>query len=254
MTGLGTQFVDFAQVTIDAGASWALAGSNTNIAGATLTNSGSLAVAGSLQSSGVLTNSGAVNGLVMLSGGTLINAQGAMMVGLTAPVYGPTGGSVGTVLNAGLLVGGGGTRSAGVALRSGGIVSNASTGTIAGGGVGIYINNAANTVANSGTVLNYGSVGSVGTHANGVEIDGGGLVSNAAGGTISGSNHGVLMDVASVLESARLVNQGLITASSTGTLGSMSRTAAASTTPAPSPAAQSRFTAGSPPQPWSTRD
>jgi hypothetical protein len=219
LAGLGTQFVDFAQVIIDGGASWALAASNTNIAGATLTNNASLEVAGTLQSYGLVVNSGEVNGLVMLSGGTLINAQGATMEGVTAPVYGSTGSSVGTVLNAGLLVGGGGTRSAGVALRSGGIVSNASTGTIGGGGVGIYINNVANTVDNSGTVLNYGSIGGVGTHANGVEIDGGGLVSNAAGGTISGTNHGVLIDVASASQSARLVNQGLITASSTGNAG-----------------------------------
>ncbi len=52
LTGLGTQFIKFAQVTVDAGANWTLAGSDTNASGATLTNSGSLAVASYLLNAG----------------------------------------------------------------------------------------------------------------------------------------------------------------------------------------------------------
>ena len=44
LSGLGTQFIDFAQSTIDAGANWTLSGANTLVAGATLTNSGTLTV------------------------------------------------------------------------------------------------------------------------------------------------------------------------------------------------------------------
>ena len=42
LTGLGTQFVDFAQVVIDPGANWTLTGANTIAAGATFTNQATL--------------------------------------------------------------------------------------------------------------------------------------------------------------------------------------------------------------------
>lgn len=48
LTGLGAQFIDFATVTVDAGATWTLAGTNTLAAGATLTGAGTLVNAGLL--------------------------------------------------------------------------------------------------------------------------------------------------------------------------------------------------------------
>jgi T5SS/PEP-CTERM-associated repeat protein len=47
LSGLGVQFIDFGLTTIDAGASWALNGTNSLVAGSTLINSGTLAVGGS---------------------------------------------------------------------------------------------------------------------------------------------------------------------------------------------------------------
>jgi Hint domain len=44
LSGLGTQFIDFTQTTIDTGAYWVLNGSNSLAAGTTLTNAGTLAV------------------------------------------------------------------------------------------------------------------------------------------------------------------------------------------------------------------
>ena len=107
---------------------------------------------------------------VQLSGGSFTNQAGATISGLPAAVYGATGGSAGTVLNAGLLESSSDpTRSAGVALFSGGLVSNATTGTIQGGGVGVIIYNPLNTLANAGTLINHGSIIGLGTHANGVD-------------------------------------------------------------------------------------
>ena|GEM_PF-533581 len=213
LSGLGSKYIGFAQVTVDSGASWTLAGSNTVAVHQTLTDSGTVTVIGTL------TNNVSIAGPIYLSGGTLVNAAGATITGIPAAIYGQTSGGGGTVLNSGVLESSNftGTHTGGIALLSGGFVSNASGGIIEGGGVGIVIQNYANTTTNGGTILNSGLIGGVGTHANGAEIAGGGLVSNASGGTITGSSHGVLFDTASATQTESVVNQGLISASGTGT-------------------------------------
>ena len=45
LSGLGSRFINFAQVTVDAGATWALTGGNTLVSGATLGGSGVLTIA-----------------------------------------------------------------------------------------------------------------------------------------------------------------------------------------------------------------
>ncbi|WP_158922592.1 Hint domain-containing protein [Acidisphaera sp. S103] len=52
LSGLGTQFVDFGQVTLDAGARWTLQATNTIAAGVTLTDAGTLTNAGNIAGSG----------------------------------------------------------------------------------------------------------------------------------------------------------------------------------------------------------
>ena len=188
-SGLGTQFTDFAQVTVDAGASWAFSGPNTVVAGSYLTDSGTL------------TNLGTIVGVVQLAGGTVVNVSGATMSGSPAAVYGAAGGAAGTVVNAGIALGGNNpTRSAGIALLSGGFVSNASSGSVAATGTGIYIGTA-------GTILNAGTVMGTGTHSTGIAISGVAQLTNVAGGTISGADNAVNLDSTGIV-----LNQGLMQA------------------------------------------
>jgi hypothetical protein len=61
LTGLGTQFIDFAQTMIDAGAAWTFTSSNYLTAGTTLTNLGTLtAFNGTLTGAGLVINNGTI--------------------------------------------------------------------------------------------------------------------------------------------------------------------------------------------------
>jgi hypothetical protein len=146
LSGLGTQFVDFAQVTVDAHARWTLTATNTIAAGATLTN------AGTLTDAGTLTNAGTLSGaLTLAAAGMLLNASTGT---ITAPdgtaVLGATGGAA-TIVNAGLITGTNASGGHGIDLTAGGNVTNQSSGAIS-GNYGIYGKGAAVTVVNAGTI------------------------------------------------------------------------------------------------------
>ena len=149
ITGLGTSFTGFGNVTVDAGASWNLAGSATI-------------------ASGVLTNSGTVSGNTTLGSGTsLVNTAGARFA---ATAVGKAGGV--SIVNAGAITG----AYYGVQL-AGGSVTNLAGGTISNNDA-VLIGTASGTVTNSG---------SIGARYFGVRLSSGGIVTNTAGGTISGS-------------------------------------------------------------------
>ncbi|WP_158929384.1 Hint domain-containing protein [Acidisphaera sp. S103] len=98
LSGLGTQFVDFGQVSIDAGAYWIVGGNETLTAGTTLTNAGTLALAdSSFADNGVVINNGAIvidpssvtfgsltgSGYVTIDSGSTLDVTGAVTNGET---------------------------------------------------------------------------------------------------------------------------------------------------------------------------
>ncbi len=90
LSGLGTQFVHFARISVDASAAWTLTGSNTLVAGTTLNNAGTLTLSDALVNDGVVVDAStltvaALSGagsVTIASGGTLI-AQGSVASGQT---------------------------------------------------------------------------------------------------------------------------------------------------------------------------
>jgi Hint domain len=98
MSGLGDQFSgeyqDFAQITIDANATWALTGANVVWSGATLTNAGTLNLgSGTLSATGDVVNNGTI--LIGASTLTVANLGGTGRVDVAATSTLATQGSVG---------------------------------------------------------------------------------------------------------------------------------------------------------------
>ena len=194
LTGLGTQFIDFTQTTIDTGAHWTLTAANTLSAGYTLTNAGVLVDSGTLTNDGYLAGSGTIllvgTGTIVGTGGiapteTIVQAYGTSIAGagsvtnaVSTTLLGGSGGvyigGLGTIDNSGTLTG---LYNVGATLAAGGYVSNAATGTISGLNYGLRISGGTGSLVNAGKIA--------GTVQNGVDFLAGGQLSNASGGTIS---------------------------------------------------------------------
>jgi hypothetical protein len=229
LTGLGADFLNFSQGTVDANASWILAGSNTLGSTVTLTDSGTLTDFATLANSGVILLTGGVLTAGGLSGTGSVTIGANSTLGITGPVASTenvvfngtnallslsgsgliTGASTGvtvatggdTVSNAGS-IGGNATNGTGIKLLAGGLVTDQSNGMISGYN-GIYAGNAAATVLNVGTIS-----GATSASGHGIFLDAGGSVTNLSGGMITGSS-GVLLYHAA----ATVVNAGSIAGS-----------------------------------------
>ncbi len=228
--GFGSAFIDFARITVDAGASWAFGGSDPITAGIALTNAGTLTGAVTLLSGGILTNAssgtilrrganfGAVDlqtagqstaynaglidggnyfGIYAPGGGAITNISGGTVAGGFAAIADNSGPDL-TVVNAGLISS---TNQTGIRLAQG-MIGNTSSGTITGRNYGIFQSSVGPlTVVNAGLI--------VGTRNFGIDLAGGSTVTNASGGSIAGYHAGIYVQSGSA---ATVINAGVISA------------------------------------------
>ncbi len=127
LSGLGSQFVDFATINVATGAAWTLTGFNTIGSGVALLDGGSLTNASTLN--------GTVIGVTLGSGASFTNLAGGTLVAPSSAIISVSGSAANTVANCGSV---GGTGYVGVALLEGGTLTNAAGGTISGAYAAFY--------------------------------------------------------------------------------------------------------------------
>jgi hypothetical protein len=256
LAGLGSQFVNFDQTTVDSGANWTLTGAATTANNATLTSSGTLTVANYLANEGfikgivtlasgagltnfadstishgsgpaiygagagiAITNAGLIESdstkaaVALHDGGVVINGVGATIEGTQHVALYFTGATAGTVVNNGAIysLDTGTSGASAVVLKSGGYLTNSSTGSISAvGGAAVYVIGGLGTLFNSGIITNTGSTGT------GVALDSGGYLSNASGGVISSTHHSGVYVTGTI---GTVTNAGLIEGASAAAPG-----------------------------------
>ncbi|SEE85431.1 hypothetical protein SAMN05444161_7459 [Rhizobiales bacterium GAS191] len=197
--------------TVDDGVALFAGGSVTNASGASITGLGTLGAGIFITGgAGTVTNAGSIaepshHGVLMAGGGSFSNAASGSISALVVGVF--IQNQAGTLTNAGYITGTG-TDGTGIYLENGGSATNTSTGTIAGHKFGAFLEGGFTTLAN------YGSIS--GATYDGVVLGLGGMVTNAAGASISGASVGVYIKYRAA---GTVTNSGSISAGGTGSAG-----------------------------------
>ncbi|HEX4368574.1 MAG TPA: Hint domain-containing protein [Rhodopila sp.] len=209
LSGLGTQFTNFANVTVDTAANWTLSTANTLVAGATLTNAGTLTATGTLQSDGTITGNA-----LRLNGATFTNQAS----GLASYVYGVPAGGTDSVVNQGTIASDSGWA---IYLKAPGNISNAAGARIDGYFGGAMLKGTNATLSNLGQI--YGSTANVTSY--GVYLRNGGVVANGqpGAGTSTASIQGyyglAFLSVDVVNADGTLINSGTVISTGTAATG-----------------------------------
>jgi hypothetical protein len=173
-------------------------GNLTNQSGGTITSPNAPGVyaspggpAANVTNDGMISAGG--NGLVLFSGGTVTNAAGATITNTGSfDIF--VGGAFGLVVNSGSIAATG-VGGLGVDMIAGGAVTNASTAAAITGADGVDIKGGNGTVINDGDITGTATIasftGALNQPGRGVYLSGGGTITNAATGTISGGYGGV---------------------------------------------------------------
>ncbi len=217
INGLGSHYSGFAQITVDSGANWYLAGTNTVGGGETLTNNGELH--GTLAVSlGSMVNNGVLVGQINLAGnGSSLNNSGDIVGS------GVVGTGYVTIANSGTISG----SLEGVQLQGGGSLVDGAGGTILGGVDGIYL-------AKGGNVVNLGTIGGgssygvqFGYYSNGATLTNAGLISGSTTSVeLMGSNDRLIIDPGAVFNGSVVATGAndtleLASAASTGVINGL---------------------------------
>ena len=200
LTGLGTTYIDFAHITIDAAADWVLGGVNSLVAGATLSNGGALTDTGGLINAGTLTG-----GSLRLNGGALTNQAGGLVT--SAYVYGAASGGADSIINLGTIA----DTAVGVYLEAAGTVINAAGALIAGNN-GVVLG-AGGTVANAGTIAsNHGTSGVAvlftGVNSRLIADPGAAFIGAVSGSAYTGARGSAVLELASGSSAGTLAGLG----------------------------------------------
>ena len=193
------------------GVELAAGGSVTNNAGGSISNTDAAGVGVFIEvASGMVTNAGSISaiggdGVLLLEGGSVSNAASGSITGQPAGIF--IKNQTGTVTNAGQ-ISGTGAQGTGVYLQNSGILTNALTGIIVGQKFGAFIEGGFGTLTNAGQIS--------GATYDGVVLGMGGVVTNAAGASISGANAGLYVKYRAA---GTVTNSGAITGTGTGSAG-----------------------------------
>ncbi len=140
-----------------------------------------LAPAASISNAGLIratSTTGISTGVYLPAGGYVANQTGGVIAGNQEAIY--VAGNAGTVINSGSLTSANGMA---VALLAGGSVSNNADGIIDGGSIGVVLS------GQSGIISNFGSI--IGHDAYGIRLGHGGTINNGPDGYIHGGYDGI---------------------------------------------------------------